>query len=323
MFKKIRESITMRVISKKDGIWLCSTLLLTLLLAASPADAVEEVDVEKIIRERVDNGLSVGIVVGVIDPNNTKFYSYGKMARGSDKPADENTIYEIGSVTKVFTAVLLADMVEKGELRLDEPVETFLPDRVKVPTYRGKKITLEHLATHTSGLPRLPDNLTPKDGMNPYADYTAEQMYDFLSSFTLERDIGSSTQYSNLGQGLLGHILALKAGVSYEQLVVDRICNGLEMDSTRITLSPQQKMHLAKGYMGETEMPNWDFLALAGAGALRSSARDLVKFLAANLGFSKTELYPAMQNTHKARHETDDSHTEIALGWHIFTKRNR
>ena len=99
----------MRVISKKDGIWLCSTLLLTLLLAASPADAVEEVDVEKIIRERVDNGLSVGIVVGVIDPNNTKFYSYGKMVRGSDKPADKNTIYEIGSVTKVFTAVLLLE----------------------------------------------------------------------------------------------------------------------------------------------------------------------------------------------------------------------
>ena len=171
-------------------------------------------------------------------------------------------------------------------------------------------------------LSSLRDNLTLKDGMNPYADYTAEQMYDFLSSFTLERDIGSSTQYSNLGQGLLGHILSLKASVSYEQLVVNQICNGLKMDSTQITLSPQRKMHLAKGYMGKTETPNWDFIALAGASALRSSVRDLVKFLAASPGFSKTELYRVMQNTHKARHETDDLHTEIALGWHIFTKHD-
>ncbi|MCZ6681504.1 MAG: serine hydrolase [Candidatus Poribacteria bacterium] len=309
----------MSVILKK-AVWTCSILLFASSLAGFPADTSEKVDIEKIIRERVDNGWSVGTVVGLIDSNGPRFYSYGKLSHGGDQPVDENTIYEIGSVTKVFTSLLLADMVEKGELRLDDPIEKFLPDTVKVPMYDGKKITLEHLATHTSGLPRMPDNLTPKNARNPYADYTVEQMYDFLSNYTLEIDIGSITEYSNFGAGLLGHILARKAGMSYEQLVVDGICNELKMDDTRITLSPAQEKRFAKGHMGEAEMPNWDFLALAGAGALRSSAQDMLKFLAANLGLNKTELYPAMQNTHKARHEAESPDMKIALGWHVSTK---
>ena len=116
---------------------------------------------------------------------------------------DAEAIYEIGSISKVFTATLLADMVNRGEVALAEPIAKFLPKTVKVPERNGKQITLQDLATHKSALPRLPTNLQPKDPTNPYADYTVDNLYAFLNSHTLTRDIGAQEEYSNLGVGLL------------------------------------------------------------------------------------------------------------------------
>ena len=106
---------------------------------------------------------------------------------------------------------MLAEAVKRGEVKLDDPVSKFLPSTVKTPTRGGREITLLDLATHTSALPRLPANFAPKDNQNPYADYTVEQMYDFLSKFAPTRDTGAQYEYSNLGMGLLGHILSLRA----------------------------------------------------------------------------------------------------------------
>jgi len=198
-----------------------------------PSDA----DIRQILVDRVDaQHQSVGIVVGVIGPEGRRVIAYGHLEKGDSRALDGNTVFEIGSVTKVFTSLLLADMVQRGEVKLDDPVAKYLPANVKMPDRNGKAITLIDLATHTSGLPPLPANFNPKDPTNPYADYSVDQLYQFLSSYQLTRDIGSQYQYSNLGGGLLGHVLARRAGTDYETLVRSRICDPLGMKDTRITL---------------------------------------------------------------------------------------
>ena len=289
--------------------------------ASAPA-ALTEQEIHQILVDRVDTyKKSVGIVVGPIGPQGSKISSYGKLAADAKAVPDGDTVFEIGSATKVFTSLLLADMVQRGEVKLDDPVSKYLPASVHVPERNGRKITLVDLATHTSGLPRLPGNIHPRDMSNPYADYTVDQMYAFLSSYQLPRDIGSQYEYSNFGVGLLGHVLALRAGMSYEKLLQTRILAPLKMTSTAITLTPQMKAHLAQGY-GETLQPvgNWDLPTLAGAGAIRSTANDMLKFLAANMGLTQTPLAPAMKAMLEVRRPTGIPNLEIALAWHIATK---
>jgi len=267
---------------------------------------------------------SVGIVIGVIAPEGRRVIAYGHLEKGDSRPLNGDTIFEIGSVTKVFTSLLLADMVQRGEVALDDPVAKYLPPEVRMPERNGRSITLVDLSTHTSSLPRLPANLNPKDLNNPYADYSVEQLYQFLSGYQLTRDIGSRYEYSNLGGGLLGHVLARRAGMDYEALVRSRICDPLGMASTRVTLTPEMRARLAVGHNQALDsVENWDTPSLAGAGALRSTANDLLTFLAANLGYTKTPLAPAMAGMLRVRRPTDQPGLEIALGWHIFTTNDK
>jgi len=211
--------------------------------------------------------------------------------------------------------------VERGEVKLDDPVSKFLPPTVTVPSRNGRQITLLDISMQISGLPRLPDNMKPADPANPYADYDAPRLYDFLSRYKLQRDIGEKYEYSNLAVGLLGHALALKAGMSYEQLVRTRILEPLGMTSTSITLSDSQKKRLATGHdEGLQPVKNWDLDALAGAGALRSTANDMLKFLAANLELTETPLKAAMRRMRTVHRETGTPDLEIAMAWHVFHK---
>jgi len=278
--------------------------------------------IKSILRDRIDVAKkSVGIVVGLIDDKGTRIISYGKPSQTSTQTLDGNSVFEIGSVTKVFTATLLADMVERGEVSLNHPISKYLPKSVKSPTREGKEISLLHLSSQTSGLPRLPGNMAPKDQTNPYSDYSVEQMYAFLSRYTLTQDPGTQYAYSNLGVGLLGHILALRAGMDYETLVRKRICQPLKMDNTRISLTNQMKAHLATGHnVALRPVPNWDLPTLAGAGALRSTVGDMLKFVAANLGLRSSKLTPAMQKTHQPQHDAGTPGLEIGLGWHILKR---
>src|SRR5215470_2283012 len=196
--------------------------------SASPVPSDDEI--RKILVDRIDvRHQSVGIVVGVISPEGRRIVAYGQLEKGDPRPLNGDTLFEIGSTTKVFTSLLLADMVQRGEVKLDDPVSKYLPPDVKVPERNGRAITLVDLATHTSGLPRMPSNFAPKDPGNPYADYTLDQLYRFLSSYQLTRDIGSQYAYSNMGAALLGNALARGAGTDYEALVRSRICDPLGM----------------------------------------------------------------------------------------------
>src|SRR5712671_795164 len=188
--------------------------LLTLVLVAQsdgqsarvvPSDA----EIRQILVERVDKyRQSVGIVVGVIGPSGRRIISYGNLASGDSRPLNGDTVFEIGSITKVFTSLLLADMVGRNEVALSDPVAKYLPATVRVPERRGEQITLEDLATHTSGLPRMPANVDSRDPANPFAEYSVDRLYDFLSNYRLPRDIGESFEYSNIGGALLGHALS-------------------------------------------------------------------------------------------------------------------
>jgi D-alanyl-D-alanine-carboxypeptidase/D-alanyl-D-alanine-endopeptidase len=285
---------------------------------ALPESAVPpDSEIRRILEDRVGEArLATGIVVGVIEPKGTRVVACGSRDKGDQHPLDGNAIFEIGSVTEVFTSLLLTDMVQRGEVALDDPVARFLPKGVTVPERGGRRITLVDLATHTSGLPRLPPNIKPADPANPFAAYTAEKLYQFLSTYKLWRDIGPGFEYSNLGGGLLGHVLARRAGMTYGALVNSRITQPLAMSSTRINLSPELKARLAVGHNVKLEaVPNFDFQVLAGSGALRSSANDLLVLLAANLGYSSSPLDSAMAAMLKVRRPTTVPGTEMALGW--------
>jgi serine-type D-Ala-D-Ala carboxypeptidase/endopeptidase len=298
-----------------------SLLAFTIIAHMSFAQVAKDAEIRKIIADRIDaQRQGVGIVVGVLEPGGRRIVSYGGVAKDDKRPLDGDTVFEIGSATKVFTSLLLADMMRRGEVALADPVSKYLPADVKMPERGGKKITLEQLATHTSALPRLPSNLSPKDAANPYADYTVRQLYDFLSAETLTRDPGAEYEYSNLGAGLLGHVLALRAGTDYETLVRTRVLEPLGMKNTSITLTKAAREHLAAGHDDQLKpAANWDIPTLAGAGALRSTANDLLTFLAANLGYTKTELAMPMAAMLAARRPTGAGGPEVVLGWHIST----
>ena len=280
----------------------------------TPPDA----DIRAILKTRVDAAPNSGIAIGILDAGRQRVITYGAAGPEGRPALDGDTVFEIGSMTKVFTATLLADMVARGEVSYDDPVSKFLPPNVRMPSRGGLSITLLDLATHSSGLPRLPSNLAPKDPGNPYADYTVQQLYDFLSSYQLTRDIGAQYEYSNLGAGLLGHVLALRAGTSYEQLVTARILKPLGMNDTGITLSPGMRARLATGHTPTGDSTaNWDIPTLAGAGALRSTVNDLMKFLSANLETGQGDLSKALRETHPARRTVGTPGMSIGLGWHI------
>jgi serine-type D-Ala-D-Ala carboxypeptidase/endopeptidase len=279
-------------------------------------------DLHSTLVNRIDEAKkAVGIVVGTIDRSGRNVTGYGKAAKDRNQVPDGDTVFEIGSITKVFTSLLLADMVERGEVKLDDPVSKYLPKTVKMPSRNGREITLLDISEQRSGLPRMPSNFKPADPANPFADYDTPKLYEFLSGYALTRDPGARYEYSNLAVGLLGHVLSLRSGIGYEQLVRKRIFEPLGMTSSSITLSADQMKRLAAGYDAKLNpVKNWDLDALAGAGALRSTANDMLKFLAANMELTDTPLKAAMRRMRSVRKDTGLPNVEIAMAWHIFTR---
>ncbi|HEV7307349.1 serine hydrolase [Ensifer sp.] len=291
--------------------------------AASPSPTPTDPEILEILTDRIDRQQqSVGIVVGVIDADGRRVIAHGHPAKGDPSLVDGRTVFEIGSVTKVFTALLLADAVEKGTLGLDTPVSSLLPASVVMPEDKQIPITLEHLATHMSGLPRLPDNLVPADDNDPYADYDTAKLHAFLSSHQPTRKPGVEHEYSNLGAGLLGHILGLKAGLSYEDLVAIRISAPLGLKDTAITVRPDWTGRQAKGYDAALDpASDWHLASLQGAGALRSTADDMLTFLAAAMGKTPSPLAPAFASMLATRAPIGNGdNDQQALGWVISGK---
>jgi CubicO group peptidase (beta-lactamase class C family) len=290
--------------------FLGSSVLLLLLAAPLRAEPLAG-RVDRLAAPYIESGTVLGMVVGVYDGSEELIRGYGAGKPGPD------TVYEIGSVSKVFTGILLAALVADGSVRLDQPVAELLPNGTRVPAIGERRITLVDLSTHTSGLPRMPDNFAPKDPRNPYADYTFELMAEFLARVQPEQTPGTAYKYSNVGTGLLGVALARKAGKSYEELLVERVTGPLGMKSTAIALPPELKARLAPGHnaSGQPES-NWDLPAFAGAGGIRSTAADMMRFLRANL--DPTALGGTLASAREVRYAPPGAGAHrVGLGWHI------
>ena len=305
----------------RTNFWRARAAALVLGLPASAAAQAIPSDstVRAIIKPRVDTGRYAGVVVGFVTRDGRQqVTAYGPSAGVT--PFDANTVFEIGSITKTFTTAILADMVAKKELTLDDPVATHLPAGTKVPARDNKQITLLDLATQTSGLPRLPGNMVMTDVRNPYASYTTAMMYEFLANYALPRGIGAQYEYSNLGMGLLGHALSVRAGKDYETLVTERVLVPLGMRDTRIALSSGMRSRLAPGHDGGGQAQGlWDLPAIAGAGALRSTVSDMLKYVRANADSTSQPLGSVLALTHGSRRPGPVPQVSIGLAWHRTT----
>jgi CubicO group peptidase (beta-lactamase class C family) len=257
-----------------------------------------------------------GAAIGVLRDGVRRVFTWGT--------AKPDSIFEIGSITKTFTGLLLAQMVAQGEVRLNEPVRALLPPgTVAKPT--GPEITLLDLITQHSGLPRMPDNFDPADPTNPYADYSAAKLYEFLARHGVARPQDASYLYSNLGVGLLGQALADRAGTRYAELLRQQVTAPLHLDDTVLTLSSGQQARLIQGHRADCHPAGpWFIDALAGAGSLRSTAADMLNYLAANLnpesvathrsGPART-LTAALRQSQELRAEAGPG-LKIAFAWH-------
>ncbi|MGV7211534.1 serine hydrolase domain-containing protein [Oxalobacteraceae bacterium A2-2] len=267
------------------------------------------------LQSRVDSGELAGVVVGLIDGEDSAVYGIAKA--GTPTP-DARTVYEIGSLSKTFTGLLLAQAAAAGQVRLEQPVAELLPGYT-VPDYQGAPITLLDLATQSSGLPRLPANLKPARMEDPYADYGVAELKAFLGGYQLPRAPGTQYEYSNLGYGLLGQALAQQAGLSYAELVRQRIAVPLGMASTGVALTPAMRERLAPGHDAQGRAaPGWNMNALAGAGALHSDTGDLLRYLRAMMAAAGKD--GPMALAQQPRREAGAA-GRIALAWHVTPVR--
>jgi serine-type D-Ala-D-Ala carboxypeptidase/endopeptidase len=297
-------------------------LVLCTICAAAlvPAEAQLPTDstLQRIVRERVESGRSAGIVLGMMSSEGaTTIVSWGRPEAGH--PLDATTQFEIGSITKVFTGTVLAEMVRAGEVRLEDTLAQHLP-HTKVPERGGRQMRLIDLATHHSGLPNMPENFHPADPTNPYADYSLEQMYAALSETSSGRDIGARYEYSNFGTALLGQALANRAQRPYDDLLRERILEPLGMGDTGVSLTPAMRSRLAPGHDASgNRVPNWDLGAFAPAGGLRSNMIDMLAFLEANLKPTQSTLGKAISDSHVTR-AVISPEAGVSLNWHTYVE---
>lgn len=284
---------------------LLTALLVTTVLAA-PAPAAKlpgRQATAQIVEGLTRSGRVHGLVVGYVNPAGQTVYGFGRRGEGrSAKAPDGRTLFEIGSITKTFTGLLLSQAVLSGQLRDTDPIRLSLPPGTIDKESPLFWVSHLDLATHTSGLPEAPDNMPSTDPQNPMAGYSTGLLLRYLAGATRIAPLGQNFYYSNVGAALSGYLLARAAGTDYEKLVVDRICKPLGLSDTRVTLTEDQVSRLIHGHNAKGKVvPNWEVTGLEGAGALRSTADDLLTYAAANLGVMNTPLLPAARLAHLPR----------------------
>ena len=309
---------------KKKHVLLTAVLTFWLLILSCSCARTGQKIPHQILKEKIDSLAKdrylVGMIVGVILDGEKYVFPYGSKSLEKTETPDADTVFEIGSTTKVFTATILADMVKDGTVRLDDPVTDYVPaDKAKIPSSDNTQITLQHLATHTSGIPSTPDNINDfYSHPDPLASYTLDLMYDFLNRCSLDFPVGTKHQYSNLGVGLLGHVLARAVGKSYEELLTERIFQVLRMNNSSLSLTPDQSKNMAVGYDLEKQAKTmWNGTeSLQGSGLIKSSLNDMFKFLEAYMELKDTPLKEAIM---LAKNPVQKGYpgSEICLLWYI------
>src|SRR5262245_58677198 len=290
------------------------------LLAALGASAAElPADTARYIEQSIANGQLVGVVVAYVDGNDTAIRGFGVASKATGKPPDASTVFEIGSITKTFTAALLAEEVLGGKVKLADHVQKYLPEGVKLAQVGERPIELGDVASQRSGLPGMPGNFTPGNPADPYADFDEKKLWEAVSTVKPARAPGAAYEYSNFGFGMLGEILSRETGTPYRDLVKTRIFVPLGMTSTDTVLTDALERRSAQGY-GPGGMPahHWAFEAFAGAGAINSTATDMLAYLRANMAASAatsaSTLSRALAMAHELRADMEGK-MRIGLAW--------
>lgn len=276
--------------------------------------------VDSVIVPYLDNANAVGLSIGILKDGKIHTYGYGTTQKKEGKLPDANTIFEIGSITKTFTASILAWYVNKGKISLTDPITKYLPDSLAANP-ELQKISILNLSNHTSGLSRMPGNIAYKgiDNANPYKGYTQQMLFADLKKVKLNAVPGEVYAYSNLGTGLLGVILEKISGKTYETLVKEIITKPLKMTRTFQQLTPEWSGHFVRVYTAEAmETKAWDFDALAGCGALKSTVNDLLIYAGNNIETRNADLSKAFNLSHEV---TFSKEQMIGLGWHLLQEK--
>ena len=286
----------------------------------NPLSTVQDKFIDTVMKQYFADPNTVGASVSVLKNGKTFFYNYGETKQGNHRLPTAHSIYEIGSISKTFTATLLAFAVNEGKVKLTDPVNKYLPKDIPVLEFNGKPITLEGLSNHSSGLPRLPDNLKEVKEDNPYKNYDEQSMMEFLRHVKLTREQGAEYEYSNFAVGLLGVILEKVYRKPYDQLVLEKICKPLQMNQTEQYIGKNDSALFVSGHNEQGKpVSQWDFKAIAAAGALRTNTTDLIKYANANLFTAIAGLNKALLLTHVKT--LSKGTNEVGLGWH-FIKLN-
>jgi D-alanyl-D-alanine-carboxypeptidase/D-alanyl-D-alanine-endopeptidase len=272
-----------------------------------------ELEIDRLATAFLDQGkssaLSIGIVIGDSGGEGMRVMrlNYGSTSKNHGRAVTSTTLYEIGSITKLFTGILLAQAVMSGEVGLNDPIQSYMPPGIQAPNYRGEPITLKELATHRSSLPRDPGT----DSLS--------SLYTWLNEYQLPRAPGTQYAYSNLGYGLLGDILARLSGMDFGTLEFESISQPLGLQDTRPNLSAEQRERLAQGYTYDGSPTEYfpETGALSGAGYLRSTLQDMMRFLIANMQPQSSALGAAIALAQREEAEGPDPGTHIGLGWNI------
>lgn len=298
--------------------------LLCVLFLVGNTRADDAAVIEELVKPLLKDKPYQGIIVGITKPTGSRSMGFGNVAReGTDAVAIEDVVFEIGSISKTFTGILLAEQVLAKKLRLDDPVQKHLPAALVLPQRDQRDITFLHLATHTSSLPVQPPTIalfaaSTKNPANPYAEYDQNQLRQTLTNLKLARPIGSEVEYSNLGVGLLGHALvAITKSKNYEALLIERLVKPLELRDTCVTLTAEQRQRLAIGHnrMGKPTS-EWTFASLEGCGCIRSTSHDLLRFIEANVGRRPNPLGDALALAQQPWRETGRIKGEhVGLCW--------
>jgi CubicO group peptidase (beta-lactamase class C family) len=285
---------------------------------APPFHPPSEAAIRKLVQPIIDRGESRAIVVGVTSPSGRTVVGFGRTRDDLPTTPGGDSLFEIGSISKVFNGVLLAESVRRGEVRLDESVASVFEKPAGFLRRSIRPVRLEDLATHRSGLPRMPGNFEPKNADDPYADYTPELLFRYLDKLKPLAEPGESFAYSNLAAGLLGQALERRTGRSWKRLLAERITGPLGMRDTMVDVTADRLNRFVGGHDDTlTPTASWDIGALVAAGGIRSTTNDLLTFLEAALERRPTPLAEAFALSTRLHAPPVGKGPANGLGWFL------
>jgi len=298
---------------------LLSFLFLLFIFPAFSQHLPQKQDIEKIFSAYLADTSNTGIAIGFISGDSSRIYCFGKQRKSDTVKVNPSSIFEIGSITKTFTAVLLAARVLQNKMSMDDPIDKYLPDSVKLMPEMQNKIKLVNLITHTSGLPRIPDDFiknTTYQGRKADLHFKEKDLFKYLQNYKNSNPVGHFAFYSNLGVGLLGHLLELNSGKTYDSLVADEICKPIGMVCTKKKILPNDSIYLAQGYAKGKQVYIYDFGVLSGSCSLKSTVTDMMVYLDKNINPSESQLSKAIEMSHK-KLKRFDKKNNIGMAWFI------